>query len=65
LHHPHAMPARQAVTGPSLYLYAHMVEVQKSPPIRGVPKSGSLSAWKMQSQGLVINLKPNRPIPGM
>jgi hypothetical protein len=59
------MPVRQAVTGPSLYLHAHMVEVQKSLRIRGVPKSGPLSAWKMQSQGLVINLKPKRPIPGV
>jgi len=47
------MPARPAVTGPSLYLHAHMVEVQKSSLIRGVRKSGPLSAWKMQSQGLV------------
>jgi hypothetical protein len=59
------MPPRQAVTEPSLYLHAHMDEVQKSPPIHGVPKFGHLSAWKMQSQGLVIYLKPNRPIPGM
>jgi hypothetical protein len=59
------MPARQAVIGPSLYLHAHMVDVQKSPLIRGVPKSSPLSAWKMQSQGLVNYLKPDRPIPGM
>jgi hypothetical protein len=54
LHHPHAMFVRQAVTGPSLYLHAHTVEVRKSVLIRGVLKSGPLSAWKMQSHGLVL-----------
>jgi len=54
LHHPLAMSERQAVTGPSLYLHAHTVEVRKSPLIRGFLKSGPLSAWKMHSHGLVL-----------
>jgi len=48
------MPVRQAVTGPSLYLHAHTAEVKKCLMIRGHLKSSLSSAWKMQSQGLVI-----------
>jgi hypothetical protein len=38
--HQHSMPVRQAVTGPSLYLHAHTVDVRKSPLIRGFLKAG-------------------------
>jgi hypothetical protein len=40
VHHQHSMPVRQAVTGPSLYLHAHTVDVRKSLLIRGFLKSG-------------------------
>jgi hypothetical protein len=54
LHHQQSMPMRQTVTGRSLYLHAHTVVVEKCLLIRGFLKSGLLTAWKMQSQGLVI-----------
>ena len=37
--HQRTMPVRQAVTRPSLYLHAHMVEVRKSALIRGFLQS--------------------------
>jgi hypothetical protein len=54
LHHPLAMSVGQAVTGRSMYLHTDTVEVRKNLLIRGVLKSGHLSAWKMHSHGLVL-----------